>query len=361
MAKINWNMHCQSLLSGGEQSAKARKAYAEQHNLNDNSFRRELTKYKKSTPESAPIDDQKSDQHAKNDQRKPKQAPNKKPVKNQRVTKKPTKADKAGTSDHKKSDQSAGTPRAHAHVAKNRPTHVVNPDGTMRFAKGNTVSVIHGAFAEKLFLNADMEALADITLDDMHRMSKARFAMIEMIRTDLVKQVQFNYENGNPSIKEVFDGGEIIRIPMTFEEAISGAMLVGHKEQTKLYADVMKAEQTQAALVLQSHNTSPLSKADAIDETGRILELQENGELTPIEAGYLLEGKGITLPFTLKVMIEKEIESIEPPANPDEEGLTPEQIEAIKLEAIKFESEEDEKVSRNNEELAKLMAGLKDG
>ncbi|MDC5753574.1 hypothetical protein [Vibrio europaeus] len=356
MAKTDWNSHCETFLKQDDQSAKARNAYAGANGINPNSFRRELSNYKKLTASSdtskangKPDQNKKSDQNAKADQEKSQKPSKNKTLKNQKDKSK----GKAGGSDHTKPDQSGGTTRGRAHVAKNDP-NVIRENGTRRFKKGNTASLIHGAYAKEFFLHDGHEEWATTPLADIHSLAKSKYMLMESIRTDLIRQTKNDYEEGRSHTKEVFEGGELTLVPMTFQEAIFAAMLAGHKEQTKLLSDIAKVEQTQNSLNIQSYNLSPLSKEEQIKEIASVLASYEKKEITAIDAGLALSAKGIEPPGTLKLLIEKEVEAMDD--NDDsEEGITEEELARLKAESAEFANTEDEKVSDNRAMLAQLM------
>lgn len=368
MAKTNWTAHCQDFLSQSNTSAKARSEYAEGHGLNDNSFRRELTKFKKSLEADQLQGDQNSDQKADHSTRRDqkgkadqkKSEPNK-DIKNQGVKNISGSKGRKAKADQGKSDQNGGATRARTTRDKSTSNVITRPDGTRSFTPGNTASLIHGAYSERLFHDQDTEALADMPISDMHKMMKARFSLMEMIRTDVIRQTQKDYEEGRAHTKEVFEDGELIQIPMTYEEAIFGSMLAGMKEQTKLYDSVVKAEQTQQSLYIQMRKMSQFTHEEATEEIAAVLERYNREELTAIEAGILLEGKGIRLPVTLKGLIEREIEEMEPRSKGEEGGLTEEQLNEIRSKALRYEAEEEGKVADNRAMLAELLREADDG
>ncbi|EKO3439516.1 hypothetical protein NTE19_003408 [Vibrio fluvialis] len=379
MAKIDWLTHCRLFLSQKDTSTKARKAYALECGLNENSFRRELTNYKKEAdqgesnhpdqPVSSKADqktDHKADQKKKTDQKKQSdqksrtKADSNKNDKNQQFSESKGSEGRVAKSDQGKTDQNGGTTRARYDKARDisRPasTNVtVRPDGTRTFTIGNTASLIHGGYAEKLFLNQEVADLAEMPITDMHKMMKSRFAVMEMIRTDVVRQTQADYENGRAHTKEVFEDGEIVQIPMTYEEAIFSSMLAGMKEQTKLYDSVVKAEQTQFSLLMQYQKMSRFTHEEAVKEIEAVMERYQEDQLSAIEAGILLESKGIKLPSTLRGLIAREIEEMDPKGKEQDGGLTEEQLNEIRSQALKFESEEDGKVADNHAVLAQLL------
>ncbi len=356
MAKTDWNSHCETFLKQDDQSAKARNAYAQECGLNPNSFRRELTKHKKtlssdgsSEPSHKPDQQKKSDQNDKPDQKTPQKKPKTKDVKNQQVKSK----GRGGRSDHTKPDQPGETTRARAHVAKNDP-NVIRDNGTRCFKKGNTASLIHGAYAKEFFLNDNHQEWANTSLADVHSLAKSKYMLMESIRTDLIRQTKKDYEEGRAHTKEVFEAGELKLVPMTFQEAIFSAMLAGHKEQTKLLSDIAKVEQTQQALHVQMYNLSSLTRQEQITEISKVLGDYEDKKITAIDAGLQLSAKGIEPPGTLKLLIEKEVEALDDDGDEDE-GISEEELAKLKAASLEFAQTEDDKVSENRAMLAQLM------
>ena len=356
MAKIDWKSHCETFLKQVDQSARARNAYAEQCSININSFRRELTKYKKilaedsnSTQSKKANQPPKADQNSKADQKVTTKKQKNKSVKNQSYKSK----GKAEGSDHKEIDQPVSSTRVRARVAKNDP-NIIRANGTRCFKKGNTASLIHGAYAKEFFLNQSHEEWSATSLEEIHSLAKSKYMLMESIRTDVIRQTKNDYEEGRAHTKEVFENGELTLVPMTFQEAIFAAMLAGHKEQTKLLSDIAKVEQTQQALLVQLRNMSEMSRAEQIEYIAVTLGKYENKEITAIEAGLSLSAKGIEPPGTLKLLIEKEVEAMDD--NDDsEEGITEEELARLKVESAEFANTEDEKVSDNRAMLAQLM------
>ncbi|WP_070964888.1 hypothetical protein [Vibrio sonorensis] len=362
MAKTDWNALCDTFLKQADQSAKARNSYAERCGVNSNSFRRELAKHKKSLEEKGNSSNpNKSDQRKRTDQTpRSDQKLALKNKKNKTLKNQSNKSKGRGEgSDHTKTDQGKPSTRGRAHVAKNDP-NLIRDNGTRCFKKGNAASLIHGGYAEKFFLHDDHENWAKTSLADIHALAKSKYMLMESIRTDLIRQTQLDYEQGRTHIKEVFEEGELQKVPMTFQEAIFAAMMAGHKEQTKLLSDIAKVEQTQQALRVQTHGMSKLSRDEQIEIVADVLTSYAEKEVTAIEAGLLLAKDGIEPPSTLKLLIDKEVEALDE-SNDGEGGISEEELKALKAKSAEFAQSEEAKINRNREMLAQLLSEEADG
>lgn len=354
MAKTNWAAHAQAFIDRGNESKPARDAYCLEHDINPNSFRRELNKYKSanSNPDQKIVISKKADQSPR---RKPDQTKSKKVDKKQNDKTNPKAERLLSGGGCSESDQEAGTTRARGRVANDVPANVTRDDGTRCFAKGNKASLLHGRYANKLLTREEYFDYAEASLEDVHRVMKSRFFGMQQISTTLIDQVIEDYGNGRAHVKEVFEGGDLVQIPMSFEEAITSAQLTGLKEFTKLGESIMKAEQNMQQLMIDAHKLSPISQAEAIERTAELLKERNEKKLSAAETCLLFSENGIKAPPILLEEAKQEIKLREPEVDDNAGGLSQEQVDAAHAASVKQRAVRDEEVSAHKANISRLI------
>lgn len=356
MAKTNWTEHAEAFIGAGDEAKAARDKYCDDHGINPNSFRRELNKYKADHGKNTVVSkktahkaDQKPRQKA--DQPSKAKAPSKQS---------PNKSDQSKKSGSRvarsKSDQNGGTPRARARVAKDVPANIKREDGTYCFAPGNKASLLHGRYAKQLLSREEYFDFAEASIEDVHKVMKARYFGMQQISTHLIDQVIADYDAGREHVKEIFEDGELVKIPMSFEEAITSAQLTGLKEFTKLGDSIMKSQQNMQQLMIEAHQLSPYSQTKAIEITAELLDQRQKESLSATDTCLLFDRKGIKPPIILLEEAKHEIKNMAPEIDDNAGGITQEQVDAAHAASVAQRAARDKEVAAHRARIEKLVS-----
>jgi hypothetical protein len=353
LAKTNWLQHCEKFSKQADQSASARQKYCEKHELNPNSFRRELTVFKKSAgSESEVLPEKKA---AKSSNKPDTEKPN-------TETKTGKKNELPGTSPAKRvpSKKSAGSTQIPkiAVTVNSRPNVVNRADGTRTFTKGNTAGLKHGAYS-RVLSSLDLEVDAqDFSLADLNQLVKSRVLGMMRIRQKRFEGVEAVYARGDKLTRPVIAAnGEEIQEPMTLIEALESVEYSGIEPFTGLVRQSLAIEEKMVSMLKTEREMAHLSQGEIIDITADLLARRAAEEMSATECCTMFASVGIPAPRILLLEAEKELKELAPPP-PETGGVSQAEIdaarEASKARRIASAQEEAERVAWFNQ----TMAGL---
>jgi hypothetical protein len=325
LAKNHWQQHCEKFSKQADQSASARQQYCEKNDLNPNSFRRELTAFKKiSGAEDKPAP-------AKKTTKAPTKSAPKTETKTTKKNELPhTKASKPAP--NKKSGRPTQIPRVSVSV-NSRPNVVNRPDGTRTFTKGNTARLTHGAFSQVLS-NIDLEVdVQEFDLADLNQLVKSRLLGMMRIRQKRFEGVKEIYDKGEKLTRTVLtaDGEEKLE-PITLIEALESVEYSGIDPFVGLVKQSLAIEEKMVAMLKSEREMAPLSQSEIVDLTARLLAERAAEELSATECCTRFASMGIPAPRILLLEAEKELKEQAPPP-PDTSGVTDEQMEEARRAA----------------------------
>ncbi len=306
--------------------------YCDKHNLNPNSFRRELAAYKKSAENEPTEKADKSGARTKEGAKKPATSQSKpQPKQQKQQDQKPhTEAQKPA-----KKGKGAGSTRVpRIQVTVNARPNVVNrPDGTRTFVKGNTASLKHGAYSQllsKMDLDCDP---ADFTLGDLGMLVKSRIIGMAKIRQAQIKALEEAYAMGHQMTRTLIGPeGEYLQ-PMTLLEAIEEIEFAGLDPLGKLVGLAAQLEEKAVSLEKARLDMAHMSKADIVETTAELLMQRTAENLSAMQTCELFAKSGIEPPKLLVLEAEKELKELKPPAD-EGGGITKEQMEDARRKSL---------------------------
>lgn len=324
MSKSHWHKHCVAFSKQADQSAAARNAYCEKHQLNPNSFRREFAAFKSAGAQS---------------EEKPEKEPKKV---------RPVKAESSEKNDEPRTDAqkpkagkgragSTRVPRINVTVktAANRPhpNVVLREDGTRTFTQGNTASVKHGAYS-RLMTDLDLECdPAEFSLVDLGQVTKSRVLAMSRIRKAKLDAVAQLYSDGKKMTRVVIGPDGETNEPMTLLEAIEEIEFSGIEPLTRLVQLAVQVEEKVISMEKMRRDMAHLSRGEIVEMTAAILQRRALEELSATDTCKLFAENGIEPPKFLQAESDKEIKEATPPP-PEDGGLTNEAIEEARRRAI---------------------------
>lgn len=350
MAKIDWAKHCEKFGKQADQSASARQAYCEKHDLNPNSFRRELTVFKKSAGDEKPAKTAKKPTSTASKE-KPK-TETKTPQKNELPH---TKASKPASS-----GKSAGATRiAKINVSINsRPNVAKRANGTRTFTKGNTAGLKHGAYSQVL-ANIDLEVdVKDFDISDLNQLVKSRVLGMMRIRQKRFEGIEAIYARGDKLTRTVLAAdGEEKQEPMTLIEALESVEYSGIEPFTGLVRQSLAIEEKMVAMLKAEREMAPLSQSEIIDRTAELLTERAAEDLSATECCTRFAMAGIPAPRILLLEAEKELKELAPPP-PETGGISQEDMDEARRKAKERRIASAQEETERTEWFTKTMAGL---
>lgn len=357
-------LYCQEITT---HSTAECKAFCENKDINYNSFRRELGKYKKLISDSDQPVVKKADQKVvkKRDQKK-KTVSKAKPDQVKNAQKEPTKK-KAPAPVKAKSQsvtrgiqQNEKTVKANA-LSRRSSTKVNNysKDGKRCFKRNHQAGLIHGGHAKILFEDKVSQDFTHATMGDVIGLATARLMRMEVIRKSKVDAVRENYDNGKFHIREVMDDeGEIEKIPMTFEEAIFEAEYAGVDAYDKLFGRVSAAQEKLSKIQESQYNMRMNSTAETVEMTAQLLQHRITESLTAGETCELFYSNGVEPPKLLtkeaEIELTKEDETdIDGTGSVSEEQME-ERRQVAKAKRLKEDAWKAQRIADNEKMLAEL-------
>lgn len=340
MAKIDWQKHCAEFLSLQDTSAAARRDYCDSNSLNPNSFRRELATYSQAKAKETPA-------------KKPKiSAAAATPEKPKKETK--TKAPDQGANTSKSRQAAKGSGSKTTQIPKtnitinSRPNVETRPNGTRTFTKGNTAAMKHGGYSS-LMSSLDFEIEPDgLDLSDMARILKTRILGMSRIRRDRMNGIVDMYEKGNKLTRTyIGPDGEELQEPMTLIEAMESVEYAGIEPFSRLMSQLVLVEEKTVTIEKNRRDISAKTKSEVVELTAAILMQRSQDNLSAVETCHLFASSGIEPPKLLLMEAEKEIKTVEPPA--DENGVTEAELAEARALSKKNRQQEDGNFKKERE------------
>jgi hypothetical protein len=343
LAKIDWQKHCAEFLSLQDTSAAARRDYCESNGLNPNSFRRELATYSQSKSQETPP--KKADKKTKPTTKAALDKP-KKETKS-KAPDQVTHTDARRTTAKVGSQKTTQIPKTNITI-NSRPNVETRPNGTRTFTKGNTAAMKHGGYSSVMSsLDLEMEP-DDLDLSDMGRILKTRILGMSRIRRDRMNGIADMYEKGNKLTRTyIGPDGEERQEPMTLIEAMESVEYSGIEPFSRLMSQLVLVEEKTVSIEKNRRDISAMTKSEVVELTAAILMQRSQENLTAVDTCHLFASKGIEPPKLLLMEAEKEIKTAEP--EPDENGVTEEELAEARATAKKNRQQEDESFRKERE------------
>ena len=223
MAKIDWLRHCKAFLKKHDDTVAERKAYCEKKRLNYNSFRPQLAKYKKSQAYKNSIAQQTPARQAK---------------------KGAAQNDKLQSAENGEGEGRRVRDLSNGSVSV-KPDNERLADGTYRFTKGNTASVLHGRYAKKAFLNEEYQELSQGGFDELLALFKQQFHLVNNESIRRLQEITELYENGDAIKRTTLTAeGKVVETPLTQAEATSEVLNTSAAALSEMMKVVNVAEKT---------------------------------------------------------------------------------------------------------------------
>lgn len=366
--KHDWPALCREFMELSDTSTAARKAFCSERELNDNSFRRELGKYKKTL-----ADKSDSDKSSK----EPSKAPAQKSSNKSDDKPKTKKKSKAKLAAEKQREEATHKPVGKG-VLKDKElvtratvdekwkennttaTNIYDESGKRSFRKNHQAGLIHGGYANRVFGHDDEQhAFARINIGDTLTLIARKLGSMESIVQRKKEAIAEIYDEGRTLFREVLDPatGESEKFPMSFEEACLDAELSGADAFEKLAGKFISGYEKLHKMELSEHGAPVLSKVQEAKLVQQIFKKRVDDDLSATDTCYLFYAEGITPPSLLAKEAEIEMRNAEDIIDDNAGGVTEEEMQRAREEALAKRADTENEIARIKERNERIRLG----
>lgn len=333
LAQHDWEVsYKQYLLAVENEPTLSMAQFARKNDLNINSARRSFNKIKARLAAENNVGDrspEKPDRSPKKASRSPKAKPkiskDKKPLKTTgKATKKEVNAHAIEGVEQPKSN----LPKVTDHFKPPTRAQVTGSKSSNRSKKYRGTK--HGAYIDISKLDPDLVKAAMLLNEDdgVTTLMSARYLQMRANLSEMIAAIDRDYGNDEPWTDE---HGNKIPQSKAYANALFGTSsafteLEGKMDNAKLKREKLILDRQK--LAIEYNEAHPLSKAQQIELTKKLIEYREEKELSAVDAAYLFEVEGVPVPRTLAAEADKEI-SLRQPVKAEAEEVTAEELDQM--------------------------------
>jgi len=392
MATIDWEFHKEQFAKDYAPNGVTKAEYARLHGLSVNSVRREFNSIKVEKPEPKkpakkkgeddPINGAVKQAIPKYVRRAVAEGRKKRSEQRKKTSDQPVKSDQTPKSDHisdnqKRSPEKAITQQSD-HAENETPEESNSYEIALTGAEGTAAqsddfdqllaepegdqfsdrdrlradaSLMWGHCAAFVGMEPDIQEMAIAMSVDKHiiQIQTARYMQMMRAKADTLAGIDRDYDNGKPW-KDAL-GNDIPRSRAKAE------CIFGSSEQfTSLESSINRSLLVSRKLDMEERDAHPLTRTQQIDLTRKIMIARQRAGWSAHKTAQVFEMRGIKLPESLKLELQKEISWLTPPVDEDV-GITDAELERLSRDYQEKQKEiHDSWLPSRRAEIAQLFA-----